>query len=356
MKKYITLLLSYSIFFYCCQSKESHYAKIIRQNLGKDYCLLNLSDTNSYKTIFLETNADALIGSYDKIMMNDSLIFVLDKEKTRSLFIYDHNGHFKNKISKNGRGVGEYVFLEDANLNGDTLLIIDRGTRKLLYYDLHGNFLNEYHFKSYFSIPFTVLGHDKLAFYFGMPKQSKENAEIVVTDLLFQVDTQYIYRKNLTQKAGRFHFPQYFTQNKNGTFFIPTFDDKIYRFSNSGIEPIFDFQFKDFMFSFDEVSSEPIINQNRKYAYFNKFYMTDEGIFVCSNSIGAQPVNLCGNIFTKELNTWNHDVEIVGNYKEYFITTCYASEFTKIFPQVNAEDNDVILLIDGKRLLERNND
>lgn len=77
--KTIPILIIF-IFLYSCQQKESSFAKIIKENKGKDIKLRNSNDT-TIQYIYLETNPDALIGAYNKILMNDSILCIVDKEK-----------------------------------------------------------------------------------------------------------------------------------------------------------------------------------------------------------------------------------------------------------------------------------
>ncbi|MFR3331429.1 MAG: 6-bladed beta-propeller [Odoribacter splanchnicus] len=346
--KTIPILIIF-IFLYSCQQKESFFAKIIKENEGKDIKLRNSNDT-TIQYIYLETNPDALIGAYNKILMNDSILCIVDKEKTNSIYIYNHNGKFKSKIQSIGRGAGEYVFLEDANLKQDTILIFDRSLQKMLYYNSNGEFVKEKTFNSYHSIPFTITEENYLAFYMAAPSHSKENSEVIVTDLEGEILTQFIPRPTLKKEQGRFHIPFYFATNQKGTFFIPAFEDKIYRLKANQIEPIFDFEFKNQMYSFSQISKAPLSRHTNKYLYFNDFHMADNGIFICNNSINKQFVAICGNIYSQTLHTWQGDVKVIGTYKDYFITYTLPAWGPHLFPNSNISDNAAIMLINSNIL------
>ena len=183
-----------------------------------------------------------------------------------------------------------------------------------------------------------------------MPGYTKDNAEVAVTDLNGKFTEQYFKRPDLTDKQGRFAVPDYFTQNANGIFFIPVFEDKMYRLTEDSVQMVFDFQFKDFMYSFDEIGEKPIIEHKRKYSYFDDFFMTDEGTFVCFICRGnLNLVNLCGNIYTGDLLTWEGDWPVEGVFKNYFITTTEYKEGE----QSDMGNNRALLLIPGSRLMNR---
>ena len=329
-----------------CNDYQSERAKIIVQNEGKNYPLFVEEDTTSV-ILPLETTSESLIGAYDKVIVGDSCLCVLDKEKDKSVFIFDREGKFLAKINCIGRGPGEYISPDDVNLRKDSLLILDRSARKMLYFSLRGRFIKEVYFGVYRPIPFTVLADDVLAFYVGMPNHSEQNAEVIVTDMKGQIIKQFIGRPGLTVEQGRFYLPYYFACNRQGTFFIPVFKDKIYRIDRDTISEIFDFGFKNLMYDYRDVGEEAMLTKDRKYSYFDEFFMTDDGTFICMNNRGDEIVNICGNIFTGQLSTWQGDVRICGNFENYFIS--WKDRDKNDRPE--SDENLALLFLDGKRLL-----
>lgn len=338
--------------FVSCQQEQSEYAKVIIENKGIDYEFWDRKDS-TLLTIPLETTPEGLIAAYDKIIVNDSIICIVDLQPVSSIFIYDHKGKFKTKIDKVGRGRGEYIGVSDVNLKGDSILVLDRGSRKILYYNTQGQFLCERKFGEYRPIPFIVLDNNHFAFYAGMPGLTKDNAELIITNLNGEIKSEYISRPNLTRDQGRFRNLNYFCSNKNGIFFIPIFEDKIYQLERDSIKEIFDFQFKDHMYSFDEIGSRSMIEHEGKYGYFGCFYITDDGTFICMNNKGSDLVDICGNIFTKELKTWDGNINIIGTYKNYFITSIPSTWVLPKRPNATEDDNHALLFLDSRKLLQR---
>lgn len=345
-----TVIWTILAFLLCaCHREVSEYAKVILEDAGTDWSLYVKGDS-SQVLIPLETTEESLIGEYDRILMTDSVICVLDYSKSRSIFIFDGKGHFKSKIMKVGRGPGEYIFPDEVALKNDTVLVYDRAVRKMLYYGLDGTFYKEVHFGVYRPETFVLKDSGHFVFYVGMPEVTEDNAEVAVTDLNGKFTEQYFKRPGLTNEQGRFRLPDYFAKNANGIFFIPVFGDKMYRLTEDSVQMVFDFQFKDFMYSFDEIGEKPIIEHKRKYSYFDDFFMTDEGTFVCSICRGnLNIVSLCGSIYTGKLMTWRGDWPVEGVFKNYFITTTEYKEDE----QSDMGNNLALLLIPGSRLMNR---
>jgi|GEM_PF-2666448 len=89
------------------------------------------------KIVKLESSDQSFIGSYDKILIDDNKIFIMDKKSTHSIFAFTLDGNFVYKISNYGEGPEEYLELRDFTVSpsSTTLDILDFGGRKILSYD-----------------------------------------------------------------------------------------------------------------------------------------------------------------------------------------------------------------------------
>ena len=56
----------------------------------------------------LKKTESSLIGKIDRVIIADSLIFVLDARIAKKLFVFRHNGQFVRTIGSQGKGEGEY--------------------------------------------------------------------------------------------------------------------------------------------------------------------------------------------------------------------------------------------------------
>ncbi|WP_285826815.1 6-bladed beta-propeller [Bacteroides acidifaciens] len=92
----------------------------------------------------LETNDDCLIGAISQIICTDSLMFISDRDVSKSIYCFDRQGKFLRKLGAVGQGLGEYSgYYCYITLSPDkkNLIIMDWG--KLIYFDFKGNLLKE---------------------------------------------------------------------------------------------------------------------------------------------------------------------------------------------------------------------
>lgn len=108
---------------------------------GNYICLDTVYD--SVDLVKLETTRDNVIGEVSQILFVDSLIVVLDAEKSKSITVYDMQGHYKYSIGKIGTGPGEYVEVFHISLIPNKRLIaaVDKRALKIHYYDYSGKWI-----------------------------------------------------------------------------------------------------------------------------------------------------------------------------------------------------------------------
>lgn len=107
---------------------------------------INLSQIfSACSTVRLETTSKSLIGAISDVKFSDELIFVGDGFVTDAIFVFRNNGEFVNKISKKGKGPGEYIRLDsfDINESKKEIYILDNQQSKLVVYDFDSKFLRE---------------------------------------------------------------------------------------------------------------------------------------------------------------------------------------------------------------------
>ena len=85
----------------------------------------------SVRTIVLEANEECLIGDFNELQVFDGYLFLLDKRKANSLFVFDMEGNFVRKIGKIGSGPGEYMKVFDFTLDKEKkhIFLLDRPNR-----------------------------------------------------------------------------------------------------------------------------------------------------------------------------------------------------------------------------------
>ena len=122
----------------------------------------NYLDTVIY--VQLETSDDCLIGNIsDFHIVNDRLFVSADY---KSVFVFDLNGNLISKVSKKGRGHGEYGKLAwfDVNPSNNEISIYDVTSNRILVYSVEGDFLRQFTFE-HITRDFCVLPNGNYLFY-----------------------------------------------------------------------------------------------------------------------------------------------------------------------------------------------
>lgn len=99
-----------SVLFSCAEMKQ-------KENDGEGLTI-DFQDLRSVKSsdivaersfIKLETSAESLIGKINQIEIVDDCIYILDEEKTNSIFVFSMQGQLLQKLSAKGNGPGEFA-------------------------------------------------------------------------------------------------------------------------------------------------------------------------------------------------------------------------------------------------------
>lgn len=126
--------------------------------------LFNYSDyLDSAIYVPLETSNNCLIGEVEDIHFVNEKIYLSDK---KNIYVFAKNGKFISKVSRYGRGHGEYVALTafDVNPSNEEISIYDNGYEVIHVYSINGNFLRDIKIEG---LPrdFCVLSNGNYLFY-----------------------------------------------------------------------------------------------------------------------------------------------------------------------------------------------
>lgn len=125
--------------------------------------LLNI---DIHKIISLETTKGSLIGNTSSIKFFNGKYYVLDRKKTKSLFVFDEEGNFINKTQR-GLGPGEvnepYAVTFDEN--SGNVLLHDQGIRAIHTLDPDLKYLSTKRIKDVYIKDFYKLKNDRFLVY-----------------------------------------------------------------------------------------------------------------------------------------------------------------------------------------------
>lgn len=194
------------------------------------------------RIIKLETNNSCLIGNIDKILFDDSLIFVVDRTISQAIFIYNFSGKLQGKISQRGKGPKEFIGIWDATLIPERkqVALLDLISSKVNYYSYEGEFETKKRLPFQFN-GFTYIDLNTIAYYTGRSVNrnipSIDNHKLVIAS-----DKNEITSKStpltLNQINGKFSYETQFAplwKFGNKVYYNPNFSDTIYRIAKDSL-------------------------------------------------------------------------------------------------------------------------
>jgi hypothetical protein len=108
---------------------------------------IKLSDIMmDYRLLSLKNWDGGVVGDIDKILLSDSLVFILDEFTFNSLQIFDlFTGEQEGQFLPTGEGPGEMKTISEFDLDeaNRRILIYDNSLAKVLYFSFKGDFLFE---------------------------------------------------------------------------------------------------------------------------------------------------------------------------------------------------------------------
>ena len=210
--------------------------QIIRIDLEKSLEIKNIQDVvHSITTLKLEESADNPIGVIDKLRITNTNIYILDSQRSKSLFIYGRDGKFKNVIHKVGSGPGEFVRPDDFDIESSgNLIVLDGNQRKLLMYNKNGDFISELTFKAHIN-SFLSINNNNIILNKGNTISDQSNNQILITDSQGNTITELLpvpdYSKEITI-SPRNPLQKF---SADTILYLPSLSDKIYQIHGNNI-------------------------------------------------------------------------------------------------------------------------
>ena len=141
IKLYIVLFLCISVcgLMFSCSEKTDSVATISFNPKAKKRSVFETGVIKDIKLIKLESDS-CIIGKIDKILRNDSLLYILDRYIAKEVFIFTIEGKFVNKISRQGHGKYEYIRLWDIffDKGSNTLCLLSDYDQKIISFTPDG--------------------------------------------------------------------------------------------------------------------------------------------------------------------------------------------------------------------------
>lgn len=244
----------------------------------------SIIDVEHIKYVPLETKSVCLIANINKIIINKTNFYILDRT-SKSIFIFSLEGKFINKISNVGKGPKEYVDIRDFEINSfkNEILLYDDFTSKILHYNLSGDFVKVeqtgFKFRN-----IRVLSSDKLLFGV-LNAKNVQSKDINFYSILIASDLINIDYKGFKNSEAMISNPyvenDYFSSFGDDVIFSPRFVDTIYNINSKGqavAKYYLKYENKIPKGFFNTVSNNSNFKKNveNKYTYFNGTFVEND--------------------------------------------------------------------------------
>lgn len=239
------LFVSFGLFVSCNHLRKSASADFsnvinIEYNTEKtrEVKLDKLIDAFSY--VKLETNANCLIGEIEQVVVLDSLIIISDPGIANSIYVFDINGKFRNRISRVGNAQNEYLDIQYVFVNSHNELgIVDNVKDAVLFFSLDGKFQRSVN-NPYPNTGMDYVNGDTVAFFVAnitsFPDKTANRSYFVIADDEYKPlyylgeDPNYFYPEVHFQRGQNLY------RYDDNLYCGLTFDNTIYRIGTSGVE------------------------------------------------------------------------------------------------------------------------
>ena len=150
MKHYSFALIFAGLLLYSCggngtSNSTGDLSRMDRVEIKEQRKIMVDSIVEKIDYVKLGETGDVLIGKVTDLLITPDHIIVGDTRQAKAIFIFDRAGNSQAVISRLGRGPQEYQDVSTIFLTPDqqTIGIVDNSMKKLLYFDLRGNFIKK---------------------------------------------------------------------------------------------------------------------------------------------------------------------------------------------------------------------
>ena len=268
-----------------CKNQGNELSIIdIDKNKISEFALSEIAD--SVIAIPLETNSNCLLSYMRKVKFSDEYIFIGDK---KSLYRFDYNGRFINKITKEGRGPGEITAFIDFFVEQNCDIIDILTYKKLLRVHSDGQVLQEIPVIGFpeqiqmIDTSFLINTCD-FGIYYNDGKKHNISKMVRFNSEFLPIDTLDI--QNILNEAG-FTDPTavFYSFSGNTSYFYypsqliePITRDTLYKFENNVLVPAYKLKFEERLYKLNRTQQF-----DREKAPLKKFRINS--IFVSSSYI-----------------------------------------------------------------------
>lgn len=227
---------------------------------------------DTVKFVTLELREGSLVGNIAKVIVFEDRIYIYDN-LTYSIFVFNIHGEYIFKISRIGKGPGEYnqVDLFDIDYENRQIILVDLMGYWILRYDFKGNFISQE------KIPIWIEGlaptfNGGVVVYANHRDNTvkfSQEFNIYYLDSSMQVSNAYFpYNSNnfsnprvkfSTSESGSFY------TYDNDRYFFSHYKNHVYQVTETGLKPKYSFDFGK-----ESFNEEYLNNKSKLKAFIDK--------------------------------------------------------------------------------------
>ncbi len=244
MKKTYLVMIMYCILSFCSCSNSSDMVIVDTKKCVQPSDLIK----PDFDIIPLETNEESLISQINKVKLYDSCFFIEDQNQ-RAILIFDINGKYLNKISRYGRGRGEYIDIMDFDIYNGYIYLLSRGLGKILRYDLKGKYIDSSGELDDDYTNIIVMNDNNILMFANSCGTTSMNYKILdwkSNEILSEWDN---YGKN----AGMIMSGYFMNRTEDGFLLSKAYDHTLYKYDTLGYDKLIALEFP----STDKIPDKP---------------------------------------------------------------------------------------------------
>lgn len=280
------------------------------------------------------------IGEVDALWITPDNIVVADYNLSKSIFIFDRLGRLQATISRLGRGPQEYLSISDVTLTPDRqrVAVLDNHGKKILYYDLAGNFLFRKELPFY-PLHMRYLDEENILLTtYGLEEKDPGLASYAHNkDLLYCMDTTMQIRKSFmpnqfSEELSSWCSPNIKQFDDGRVYATHVYSDTVYQVTPEGLIARYwiDLSPVGGVANFwHGLTKEKLMSMQEQTKFGGEFLENDR--FAFFRILGSEPTILHSKKSGKNYYLSNRSFTVLGGYVRT-VTFAYGDQFIKVVP------------------------
>ena len=250
--------------------------------------MLSISDfVDKVSIIPLEFTDECILSEIRKIVIHNNNLFLIESGRPESIYRFDIQGNFINKIGSRGNGPQELVELFDFSLNENDQIVylLDNAKQTIFCFDFEGYFIEKININQYAS---RLEYKDGFFYLFSdNPSVGDDLYNLKIRKINGEIEKMYFASKKYSRSFSR----STFIKTQNNLFFKQPMNDSIYSLDGTSLNNAFFFDFGSYQFTSSEIEklyqgkikTLQLLSNKERLSGINNFFNVGKWIYFNSN-------------------------------------------------------------------------